>query len=229
MADYLAPLNTKLDANQVLIRSYDEPNNRLRVDASVTAVMGAVDVIIDAASGDNIKISDGHDTLLVNSDGSINVVVEAITISAATDSIRLGDGTNLTTTTTVGSKVGLDVNVITSSVNNTLYLFNQINAVSAGVLTTIITYTVPITAMSMRLQRINCSGDNVSKYLIYINGVIIDITRTYFGSELNTSFDYTDASNVGRALIIGDKVEVKVIHQRPSLSDYNAKIQILGV
>ena len=229
MADYLSPLGTKLDANQVLTRSYDEVNNRLRVDASITATMGTVDVIIDAASGDNIKISDGVDTLLVNSDGSINVVVEAITISAATDSIRLGDGTNLTTTTTVGSKVGLDVNVITSSANNTLYLFNEINAVPAGVLTTIITHTIPVTALSQRLQRINCSGDNISKYIVYINGQIIDISRTYFGSELNTAFDYTNDSNVGRALMLGDVIEVKVIHSRPSVSDYNAKVQILGV
>lgn len=229
MADYLAPFNTKLDANQVLMRSYDEPNNRLRVDASVTAVIGAVDVIIDAASGDNIKISDGVDTLLVNSDGSINVVVEAITITAANDSIRLGDGTNLTTTTTVGSKVGLDVHVIASSANNTLYLFNEINAVGAGVLTTIITHVVPVTAMSMRLQRINCSGDNISKYSVYINSQIIDINRTYFGSQLNTEFEYTDDNNVGRALVVGDVIEVKVIHSRPSISSYNAKIQILGV
>lgn len=229
MADYLTPLNTKLDANQVLMRSYDEVNNRLRVDAQVTATIGAVDVIIDAASGDNIKISDGVDTLLINSDGSINVVVEAITISAANDSIRIGDGTNLTTTTTVGSKVGLDVNIIASSSNNTLYLFNEINAVGAGVLTTIIAHTVPITTMSMRLQRINCSGDNISKYSVYLNSQLIDVNRTYFGSQLDTQFEYTDDNNVGRALVVGDVIEVKVIHSRPSISSYNAKIQILGV
>ncbi len=79
-SDYLSPLNTKLDANQVLRRAYDEPNNRLRVDATVTASIGTVDVVIDAASGDNISISDGVDTLAINSDGSINAVV---TLSAA--------------------------------------------------------------------------------------------------------------------------------------------------
>ena len=35
-----------------------------------------------------------------------------LAIDAATDSIRIGDGTKLTTTTTVGSQVGLDVNLV---------------------------------------------------------------------------------------------------------------------
>lgn len=89
MADYPNPLNTKLDANQVLIRSYDESENRLRVDSKVTATIGSVDVIIDAASGDNIKISDGVDTLAVNPDGSINVIVQDITLNKNNDSVEV--------------------------------------------------------------------------------------------------------------------------------------------
>lgn len=73
MANYIAPLNTRLDAGQVLTRSYDEANNRLRVDAQVTASIGTVDVIIDAATGDNIAISDGVNVLGIQPDGSINV------------------------------------------------------------------------------------------------------------------------------------------------------------
>lgn len=107
-----------------------------------------------------------------------------------------------------------------------LYLFNQINAVGAGTLTTIISYTA--TTATKRLQKISCSGDNISKYYVYINGTIIDINRTYFGAELNTNFDYEGSSNLGWVLAIGDIVQVKVIHNRPSVSDYNAKIQILG-
>jgi len=94
---------TNLDGNQVLKQSFDETNDRLRVDAVVTASIG--DIIIDAeesdiaikdritdnllkinadgsidanvsitaVGGDNIAISDGTDTLAINSDGSINV------------------------------------------------------------------------------------------------------------------------------------------------------------
>lgn len=73
MSNYIAPLNTRLDADQVLTRSYDEANNRLRVDAQVTASIGTVDVIIDASTGDNIAISDGVNVVAVQPDGSLNV------------------------------------------------------------------------------------------------------------------------------------------------------------
>lgn len=95
MGNYLSPLNTKLDMEQVIRRAYDEPNNRLRVDASVTATIGTVNVIIDAASGDNIAIADPATGFVLkpNSDGSINVVFNGVTTS-------VGDY----------SKTGLDVN-----------------------------------------------------------------------------------------------------------------------
>lgn len=76
-SDFLNPLSTKLDAAQVVRRSYDEAENRIRVDAEVTATIGAVDVVIDASTGDNIAIADptGTNYLEPNPDGSINVVV----------------------------------------------------------------------------------------------------------------------------------------------------------
>jgi hypothetical protein len=80
MGNYLNPLSTKLDAAQIIRRAYDEPNNRLRVDALVTATIGTVSVLIDAASGDNISISDGTHTLEINPDGSINVVATDLDI-----------------------------------------------------------------------------------------------------------------------------------------------------
>jgi hypothetical protein len=100
MADYL---NTKLDADQVLRRAYDETSNRLRVDAEVTAQIGDINVHIDAASGDNIAIADatGTNKLVVNPDGSINTntTITNISLSQATDSVAIGDGTNLVTVT----------------------------------------------------------------------------------------------------------------------------------
>lgn len=113
MSDYLKPLNTKLDAAQVVRRAYDEVANRIRVDAEVSATIGTVNVIIDAASGDNIKISDGVDTLQINPDGSINVQVTGLNLSHTNSSIRLGNGTDfITTSAGDNSTVGLDVNAL---------------------------------------------------------------------------------------------------------------------
>ena len=72
---------SQLDANQVLRSAYDDSLNRLRVDSSISASIGAVEVIIDHVD----------------------------------DSIRLGDGVSLVSTTTVNSKVGLDVNIVNAS------------------------------------------------------------------------------------------------------------------
>lgn len=67
---------SKLDQNQILQRVFEEGEDRLRVDAEVTATVGTVECIIDASSGDNIAIAseDGSKFLTINPDGSINVV-----------------------------------------------------------------------------------------------------------------------------------------------------------
>lgn len=111
-------LSTKLDAAQVVRRAYDEPSNRIRVDAEVTAVIGTVDVIINAAT-DNIAIaSPGGNFLLINPDGSINI--NAV-IDAASDSIRIGNGT--------GDYLAINPDGSTNSIElNSLvpYAYNQI-------------------------------------------------------------------------------------------------------
>jgi hypothetical protein len=69
------PNPSKLDQTQIFQRAFDEGEERLRVDAEISASIGTIEVAIDAAAGDNIAISDGTDQLEINSDGSINVVV----------------------------------------------------------------------------------------------------------------------------------------------------------
>jgi len=72
-----------LDQHQIANRVYDPLNDRIRVDAEITAVIpGPVEVAIDHV----------------------------------TDSIKLGDGTTLFTSTAVGPDTGLDVNVIGGTV-----------------------------------------------------------------------------------------------------------------
>lgn len=70
-------ITSKLDANQVIRKAYDDDTNRLRVDAQVSATISDIDIVIDATAGDNIAITDptGTNYLLPNSDGSLNVVV----------------------------------------------------------------------------------------------------------------------------------------------------------
>jgi len=101
---------TLLDQNQILQRAFDEDNDRLRVDATVTATLGETK-ITDGSKDATITTSAGKNGLDVN---VINDLV--LDIDQATDSIKIGDGTNLVTTSAgSGSKRGLDVNVINTS------------------------------------------------------------------------------------------------------------------
>lgn len=72
---------SKLDMNQILQEVYDSTKKALKTDLpgpiDVTFVSGDISCEIDAADGDNIAISDGTNTMAVNSDGSINVVVSS--------------------------------------------------------------------------------------------------------------------------------------------------------
>lgn len=67
------PQNPQLDPGQIIKRVYDEDNDRIRVDANVTAPDGN-SILIDATT-DSIKIGNTATGpfLNVNPDGSINV------------------------------------------------------------------------------------------------------------------------------------------------------------
>lgn len=83
-------MSSLLDFPQIIKAVYDEAQNRLRVDTGATITIGGeLEVSIDAASGDNIKISDGTDTLQVNTDGSINVANLGDLVKVAYDAIAV--------------------------------------------------------------------------------------------------------------------------------------------
>lgn len=135
------------------------------------------------------------------------------------DSVRLGNGVDLITGTNVGAKKALDVYVVNqnsgpvSIVYTSVYLFNEINSVPINTLTTVQTYTVPAGKEAF-LQKVQTSGENIAKYYVLVNSVVVDLKRTYFGSDLNTEFDYIDSNALGLKLFTGDVVQIQVIHSR---------------
>lgn len=153
-----------------------------------------------------------------------------VAISHLDDSIALGDGTNLLTSTTVGSNIGLDVNIINTSAipvtitgapGTSINDFNEVTSVASGVLTTINTYTVPGGTTSF-LKRIAVSGTNIARYEVLIDGNLVDRAYTNFGTQLNAYFDLDDTE-----LTAGQVVLVRVLHDRPDVGDFNCRIQAL--
>lgn len=110
-----APPASKLDHTQILKHSFIDSTGELRVSA--TASIGTVDVVIDAAGGDNIAISDGVNTLDINANGSINVEgpltnaelrASPVPISAASLPLPTGAATSALQTTTNISLASID-------------------------------------------------------------------------------------------------------------------------
>lgn len=101
--------------------------------------------------------------------------------------------------------------------------FNQISSVMANVLTDVITYTVPSPYKGI-LYRVEVGGSNVATYELYINGVIEGRVRTWFGTPLTQVMEFSSGAS-GFELNTGDVVKIRVIHARPFVGDFEARLQ----
>lgn len=179
---------------------------------------------------------DNKNTLRVSIlDGSSGGGSFEVVISQTDDSIRIGDGTNLITATSVSGKVGLDANIInavtiipTFNPNITgLNQYSEVTSVASGVETTIVAFTA-LTSRSTFLQKVTVSGDNIAEFAVKINGAIIDKTKSFFGN-LNGIFLFDGQLNSGLELNPGDIVTVTALHSRPFLGSFNSKILYIEV
>lgn len=227
---------SKLDANQVLRAVYDDASSRLKVDAEITAQIGNVDVALDASSGDNIYISDetGANTLAVNPSGSINVNVEDININHSNDSIRVGDGTNLATTTFTSGKTGLDVNLINANLNTnskqvptgpTALVYGTLSSVNPGDNQIVVSHTIPSGIQIFYLQKIYLSGNQNSTYTIYLNGNTLIRTRMAH-TQFSDTKDLNTSTAFGLKLIAGDNVVVKAENNGTTVGTFDVTLQL---
>lgn len=148
------------------------------------------------------------------------------TISVGNVEIHFGD--NILKVNADGS---INVNIVPSTDTTDRIVLNQYgeaNAVASGATTQIMSYTVPPGKVSL-VQKIECSGENIAKFQLLVNGTVIGTLRTYFGGELNCTFDFITGQDNGYVVNAGDVVSVTVLHNRPFLSDYEARIQVYQV
>lgn len=205
-----------LDFQQIIQRVYDQEINRLRVETGATFTLGGeLEVSIDAASGDNIAISDGTNSLVINPDGSINVA-GSFSLDPNTK-LQIWDGVDELLVNNDGS---INVNVVNAAVNTYVNVFNEITSIVASSLSTVVSYTAGV---SGRLMSISGSGTNIGTYSVTINGNTKEKRRSMFGGNLNVDFEFGE----GHPLIAGDVVALKVVHERPYVGDFNGKINVL--
>jgi len=194
-------------------------------------------------SQENI-LRDVHDpvTQTLRTTASATIIVPGgleVDIDQASDSIKLGDGTTLFTSTTVGPKTGLDVSIISGNLQGevdayplekgiTRNTYNEVLSVTPGVETTIVTYTVPSGRIAY-LSRTEYSGTNIATYTVKINGATQDKKRTNYATSLNESTILNSSGNTGIALVAGDVVIVTATHTNVSTGDFNSRVETVEI
>lgn len=189
---------TQLDANQVLKQSFDESQDRLRVDAAITVDNVTLDVQLDQAN-DSVSIGDGttlYTGTTVGSDHGLDVNI-------------------------IGGTVTANIQTAGQIFNN----YNEILSVANGVTTNIVSYTSGAGTTNY-LQKVSFSGTNIAAYELLVNGVVIVKKYTYFSGPLNDEMVFNDSLK-GLLIPTGQIVTVRVTHNRPDVGNFNARIQTI--
>jgi hypothetical protein len=142
-------------------------------------------------------------------------------------SVRISDGVNDLDVNPDGS-INVKVSSGPATTQTVISAYNEVTAVPASSLTTILTYTASAVNDTL-LQRISVSGDNVAKYQILVNGTPIETKRTYFGGSFNELFEYSIGPQNGLPLGLGDVVTVTVIHTRPMVGTFESTLQVVEI
>lgn len=162
----------------------------------------------------------------LRTDGTFTGTIEA-EVSVEIDA---ADGDNIAIANQTGTNF-LDVNAdgslnvtLVETPGTTINDYNEISSVASGILTVINSYTMTNSGF---LQKIIVSGTNIATFQVDLNGNTIDKKRTWFNGSLNEEFDFSDYSKTGYPMAIGDIIEVKVLHNRPTVGDFNTRIQVV--
>jgi hypothetical protein len=168
---------------------------------------------------DNGRLRTTSEATVINAD--INVNLDA----ASGDNVAIHDsnGDELK----INTDGSINVSVVNASNGITRSIFNEISPISSNSPTSLVSYTVPLSKTAI-LDKIVVSGENIAKFEVYINSNKVDVTRTYFGSELNGLFDYS-SNNSGYTLQQLDLVEVVVTHFRPDSARFEGRIQVVEI
>ncbi len=202
---------TKLDANQVLKAVYNEEEKRLKVDALVTASITELQVIIDAASGDNLSIADkdGNNFLNVNPDGSID----------ANTAIDSATGDNIAIKSTQGNELYIDpTGSISARIVETYpsNFFYQVTNLAVGASQSVIDMNIPADTVIVAIE---IGGDNVSRFNVTLAAT--PLARKYLSY---TNFESTIEFKPGLYVPSTQRLIVEVLNESTTPGNFYARL-----
>lgn len=104
--------------------------------------------------------------------------------------------------------------------------FGSVTGVPANVETQIVQYVVPEGKRAI-LIRSEYSGEQIGLYKVYIDNIQQAARRTHHGIGLTGQFEFTDMISAGIIIPGNSIVKVTVVHNRPGLGQFDARIQVI--
>jgi len=225
---------TAVKHKEILSDVHDDANNSLRT----TITNAAVDINVSAFT-DSIAIADedGNKVTTTNVGGkeSLDVNVTDITLSHTNDSVRLGDGITLFSSTTSGAKTALDVSVLggisgtfsQAPSGETVTEYDTIPSLAIGSTTTLLSYTV-IPSATRYLQKIYISGTQVATYVVKKGATTIIRTRMS-PTQFSQTLDLATGSAFGVEFLTGNVLTVEVTNEGSAVGEFDATAQFMEV
>jgi hypothetical protein len=179
----------------------------------------------DASNPMPVQLSDGSiDIGTVNAELEVqlshqNNVPDAGDVA---DSVQVGDGSDILEINPDGS-----INIkITGGNGDVVNTYAEANSVAASTAVTVASYTVPI-GKSAFLNRVEFGGSNIGIYEVQINAVTEAKRRTWFNGNMSDNFDFVSSTLSGIELSAGDVVRLRVTNIRPTVGDFEGRIQVV--
>ena len=203
------------------------------VSAFVSSVTGTFDLAVytETEPGKSVlvdsfpTISSPSGSLVVRKSSDVlgNLRLVATTTGACTYEVRVKG-------LSAGDPVGpIPVTVVSSASTGTpKSIYDESLAVAASGTADIITYTVPV-AKTAYLMRLEVSGSGPADYSVLLNGSPTAKARTYWASGPMATVEFGEDAETALKIVAGDVLIVRVSNWRPTVNDFEARLQYIEV
>lgn len=144
-----------------------------------------------------------------------------VNINAASDSIKISDGTDTLAINADGSINIAGNTTVSGSVDSVItglneYEYNEVASVASGASVIVVARTF---SMEYKLRRVSCTGDSVGVFTVLFNGVPVDKKRSTY-TDYNCEFDY----ETGIVVSAGTIVEVEAENASTTVGDFSSRL-----
>jgi hypothetical protein len=166
---------------------------------------------------------------------ALDVNIADIAINHTSDSVALGDGTNLMTSSLESGKRGLDVYLLNPNLSGsfsqapsgaTVLEYGTAPTLAIGATAVVVSFTAGVA--TRYVQKAYVSATQVATFVLKVNAATVLVARM---SPTNFSqvMDFSTGSAFGIELTAGDSVSIEATNDGNAIAEVNATIQFMEV